>query len=506
MLQFLIGDGQDSRRLGRRPSHERQPKTLTGRAKSARDGPRERAAAETADSYMEDTDSSDFLSSGDSVGSERPSTTTTTEQEGRKYVDFDVFLADPMEESSSKTEDDYENSNVIPNSRLTSADHPVLIRLENEYQARRTFWHRRSRQHHLYHGDIEGRTSCTEQSHLTNGESHLKQNKQSKNFVLQEDKKLEAPHGLKRQRKGEMSPPPSWWNDEKLNLKVSEGDRIFAQKCRELQGFIKPLTELLNGLKRGRYDRGLSSFQQSVAMDRIQRIVGVLQKPEMGERYLGTLLQVEMMLKIWFPKVTSSQSSFSSSSSDFDMDEPRYKMAKHPDISYTEKKNCQTVPTPSSRSMNSPPDHPPQAPLHSDCACCKERAPVLVQWPNMNLTWMHTAPICNPPISQVDMHHLKRAIGQELFGPNAPSCGIIFVVQNNQPSSQSHPVNVSEAEKPIAPTSFRWENREELPLRSQSAPAIAPPANTQNLKACKAHSHSLPLIPTCTHRPEGDNT
>ncbi|XP_059346034.1 circadian-associated transcriptional repressor [Ammospiza nelsoni] len=57
------------------------------------------------------------------------------------------------------------------------------------------------------------------------------------------------------------------------------------------------------GLRRGRYDRGLSSFQQSVAMDRLQRIIGVLQKPEMGARYLGTLLQVEAMLRLWFPHV-----------------------------------------------------------------------------------------------------------------------------------------------------------------------------------------------------------
>ncbi|XP_042747447.1 circadian-associated transcriptional repressor [Lagopus leucura] len=90
---------------------------------------------------------------------------------------------------------------------------------------------------------------------------------------------------------GTTPPPPS------------DGDRLFAQKCRELRGFIRPLTELLNGLRMGRYDKGLSSFQQSVAMDRIQRIIGVLQKPEMGARYLGTLLQVEVMLKVWFPHV-----------------------------------------------------------------------------------------------------------------------------------------------------------------------------------------------------------
>ncbi|XP_047217860.1 uncharacterized protein LOC124866212 isoform X2 [Girardinichthys multiradiatus] len=62
----------------------------------------------------------------------------------------------------------------------------------------------------------------------------------------------------------------------------SQGDLLFAQKCADLQGFVRPLLELLNGLKSGRFDQGLSSFQQSVAMDRIQRIVGVLQRPDCG--------------------------------------------------------------------------------------------------------------------------------------------------------------------------------------------------------------------------------
>ncbi|KAM9488554.1 circadian associated repressor of transcription a isoform 3-T3 [Clarias gariepinus] len=84
----------------------------------------------------------------------------------------------------------------------------------------------------------------------------------------------------------------------------TQGDQLFAQKCLELHGFIRPLLELLNGLKKGRFDKGLNSFQQSVAMDRIQRIIGVLQKPHIGEKYLPTLLQVEMMLKLWFPQVS----------------------------------------------------------------------------------------------------------------------------------------------------------------------------------------------------------
>ncbi|XP_065607709.1 circadian-associated transcriptional repressor [Cyrtonyx montezumae] len=105
-----------------------------------------------------------------------------------------------------------------------------------------------------------------------------------------------VPRGAKRPREGDGGPRHS-------TTPPSDGDRLFAQKCRELRGFIRPLTELLNGLRMGRYDKGLSSFQQSVAMDRIQRIIGVLQKPEMGARYLGTLLQVEVMLKVWFPHV-----------------------------------------------------------------------------------------------------------------------------------------------------------------------------------------------------------
>uniref|UniRef100_A0A8C1L6W3 Circadian-associated transcriptional repressor-like n=1 Tax=Cyprinus carpio TaxID=7962 RepID=A0A8C1L6W3_CYPCA len=84
----------------------------------------------------------------------------------------------------------------------------------------------------------------------------------------------------------------------------TEGDLLFARKCLELQGYVRPLLELLNGLKKGRFDKGLSSFQQSVAVDRIQRIVGVLQKPHIGEKYLPTLLQIEVMLKLWFPQVT----------------------------------------------------------------------------------------------------------------------------------------------------------------------------------------------------------
>lgn len=83
----------------------------------------------------------------------------------------------------------------------------------------------------------------------------------------------------------------------------TEGNLTFARKCAELHGYIRPLLGLLKGLKTGRYDKGLSTFQQSVAIDRLRRIVGVLQKPDLGEKYMGTLQQLEMMLKVWFPQV-----------------------------------------------------------------------------------------------------------------------------------------------------------------------------------------------------------
>ncbi|XP_041823032.1 circadian associated repressor of transcription a [Melanotaenia boesemani] len=83
---------------------------------------------------------------------------------------------------------------------------------------------------------------------------------------------------------------------------ATPGDLAFAQKCADLHRFIHPLLELLRGLKTGRFEKGLTSFQQSVAIDRLQRILGMLQKPEMGEKYLQNLMQIEILLKTWFPR------------------------------------------------------------------------------------------------------------------------------------------------------------------------------------------------------------
>ncbi|XP_036820215.1 uncharacterized protein LOC110512379 isoform X1 [Oncorhynchus mykiss] len=82
-----------------------------------------------------------------------------------------------------------------------------------------------------------------------------------------------------------------------------EKDQLFAQKCMELQRYLHPLSSILRGLCSGRYSERLSRFQESVAMDRIQRIMGVLQNPNMSERYVSVILKMEAMLHCWFPQV-----------------------------------------------------------------------------------------------------------------------------------------------------------------------------------------------------------
>ncbi|KAA0710136.1 Circadian-associated transcriptional repressor [Triplophysa tibetana] len=83
----------------------------------------------------------------------------------------------------------------------------------------------------------------------------------------------------------------------------TEGDMRFACKCSELHGYVRPLLELLKGLKTGRFEKGLSTFQQSMAVERLRKILGVLQKPDLGDKYMGTILQLEVLLKVWFPQV-----------------------------------------------------------------------------------------------------------------------------------------------------------------------------------------------------------
>ncbi|XP_063001698.1 circadian-associated transcriptional repressor isoform X2 [Elgaria multicarinata webbii] len=220
-------------------------------------------------------------------------------------------------------------------------------------------------------------------------------------------------HGVKRQRNVErdarQDPRSPCW---------TEGDHVFAQKCRELQGFVRPLIELLNRLKTGRFDRGLSSFQQSVAMDRIQRIIGVLQKPEMGERYLGTLLQVERMLKVWFPHVALKSS----------------RDARDAAVETVESSAGENIAEKRAASLpDLVPEHPafPASPDTNPSAPSGEPARFLGNWPAMNLTWIHTAPISNPPLGHVDLGRVNSAFGQALLGPHSGAYGVVVFLQNN---------------------------------------------------------------------------
>ncbi|XP_028836814.1 circadian-associated transcriptional repressor-like [Denticeps clupeoides] len=222
----------------------------------------------------------------------------------------------------------------------------------------------------------------------------------------------------------------------------SEADQLFAQKCSELRGFVRPLLELLNGLKKGRFDKGLSSFQQSVAMDRIQRIVGVLQKPYLGEKYLNTLLQVEMMLKLWFPQVvpratvTSAASGPSPYSNSNTAATPPHKHkdqlhmpVKKRRLSWSDTDSSSTpLPTAhkcymvkddveqreegGSRSGTSSTQPQrksaskshgvvqPRGRGHGSCVPEGEASSLRgIRWSEPSLTWVHTAPILSPPKS-----------------------------------------------------------------------------------------------------------
>ncbi|XP_008303074.1 uncharacterized protein LOC103374721 [Stegastes partitus] len=95
---------------------------------------------------------------------------------------------------------------------------------------------------------------------------------------------------------------------------------------------------------------GLSSFQESVAMDRIQRIMGVLQNPDMGGRFLGIVLKIEEMLHSWFPQIKPNQTDDGSAAK---------KLKRHGGAS------------------------PPPSDLHSASNS------------STNLKWLHTSPICS---------------------------------------------------------------------------------------------------------------
>ncbi|XP_064192029.1 circadian-associated transcriptional repressor-like [Anguilla rostrata] len=159
----------------------------------------------------------------------------------------------------------------------------------------------------------------------------------------------------------------------------AEADKLLHYKCRELQCYILPLTSILNGLQSGRYRERLSSFQESVAMDRIRRILGVLQNPCMGERYINIILKVEVMLKTWFPNVKPVDQQAGGHEQDA-MPSKRQKISPvnmAPSISASVPASHCALPSNSKAQQASEATAPG---AHSAT----------------NLKWLHTSPICSP--------------------------------------------------------------------------------------------------------------
>ncbi|XP_045564454.1 uncharacterized protein isoform X2 [Salmo salar] len=167
-----------------------------------------------------------------------------------------------------------------------------------------------------------------------------------------------------------------------------EKDQLFAQKCVELQRYLHPLSSILRGLRSGRYSERLSSFQESVAMDRIQRIMGVLQNPNMGERYVSVILKMEAMLHSWFPQVRARRDP------DPDPDQHNDSQEEHhtPATRHKQYHAPAHPPPPASPPVVSPPegDHHP--------ALRASDGPLPGAFPNSSATHLkclHTAPICS---------------------------------------------------------------------------------------------------------------
>ncbi|XP_062327420.1 uncharacterized protein LOC134028090 [Osmerus eperlanus] len=161
----------------------------------------------------------------------------------------------------------------------------------------------------------------------------------------------------------------------------ADEDKLLARKCLDLQCYIRPLSNILLGLQSGRYSGRLSSFQESVAMDRIQRIMGVLQNPNMGERYIRIILKMEEMLHSWFPHVKACCDHLIGNQKDDSTPAKRQK-------------------------YHSPAKLPPLAPLSSLCPTEGDHTPRAGDAPfpgsyfAPHLKWLHTSPICSSKTTQ----------------------------------------------------------------------------------------------------------
>ncbi|XP_034444266.1 circadian-associated transcriptional repressor [Hippoglossus hippoglossus] len=191
--------------------------------------------------------------------------------------------------------------------------------------------------------------------------------------------------------------------ERQLISNMSERDRIFSSKCMELQCYIHPLSLILNGLRSGRYRERLSSFQESVAMDRIQRIMGVLQNPCMGEKYINIILKMEEMLKSWFPNV---------------------KLQDQLAVTQTEKaaptKKLKLSPVNATAAESPVPVSDP--PVGAKALRVTDLTPGGAYSAN-NLKWLHTSPICSPTAEQAQAgpRHLLPPRDRDLTQVNAVS-------------------------------------------------------------------------------------
>uniref|UniRef100_A0A3Q1ENS6 Circadian-associated transcriptional repressor-like n=1 Tax=Acanthochromis polyacanthus TaxID=80966 RepID=A0A3Q1ENS6_9TELE len=191
--------------------------------------------------------------------------------------------------------------------------------------------------------------------------------------------------------------------ERQLISNASERDRIFSRKCMELQCYIHPLSSILNGLRSGRYKERLSSFQESVAMDRIQRIMGVLQNPYMGEKYINIILKMEEMLKSWFPNV---------------------KLQEQLAATQTE----EAVPTkklklsPVTTAAAATPVIVSEPPAGAKALRVTDLTPPGAYSAN-NLKWLHTSPICSPTAEQAQAgpRHLLSPRDRDLTQDSAVS-------------------------------------------------------------------------------------
>lgn len=233
-------------------------------------------------------------------------------------------------------------------------------------------------------------------------------------------------HGVKRQR--EESNAKEALSRKEATRAKTKGDMIFAEKCKELRVFIRPLMGLLNGLKTGRYQKGLTSFQQSVAMDRIHRIVGVLQKPAMGGRYLRTLLQIEMMLKLWFPKVAlRTKMSQGTHVEDFE-----HHRSKCPRTSVFHSQSHEAVKHNSEKHVIAQSPSVTASSSQQTVGGAGLENPLLkTSWGAVNMTWMHVSPICNPPPVEPNLSRVGAETQKAIVEPGSTGYGVVLLLDNS---------------------------------------------------------------------------